>query len=88
MANVVLTYDNFLSNPPHSVEVREDFTNIVDYVNARDAGTAVWSFVKTDRLIITARASDPGTPIAGEIWFNSTDRQFYGYDGGATVILG
>jgi hypothetical protein len=33
-------------------------------------------------------ASDPGSPAAGDVWFNSTDSQFKGYTGTSIVILG
>ena len=32
--------------------------------------------------------SDPGTPVTGQIWFNSTDGQFKGYNGTSIIILG
>ena len=31
---------------------------------------------------------DPGSPSTGQIWFNSTDKQFKGYNGVGIVILG
>lgn len=33
-------------------------------------------------------SSDPGSPITGQIWFNTTDNQFKGWNGSAVVILG
>jgi hypothetical protein len=33
-------------------------------------------------------ASDPGSPTTGQVWFNTTDSQFKGYNGVAVIILG
>jgi hypothetical protein len=33
-------------------------------------------------------ASDPISPTTGEVWFNSTDSQFKGYNGTSIVLLG
>jgi len=37
---------------------------------------------------ITILTNDPGSPSAGQIWFNNTDKQYKGYNGSAIVILG
>jgi len=42
----------------------------------------------TGSVFLGVVASDPGTPTEGQIWYNSTDKQFKGYNGTSTVILG
>ncbi len=42
----------------------------------------------TGRLFLGVLTSDPGSPVTGQVWFNSTVSQFKGYNGTATVILG
>jgi len=39
-------------------------------------------------LFIGVISSDPSFPIEGQIWYNSTDKQFKGYNGTSIVILG
>lgn len=34
------------------------------------------------------RIDDPATPTEGDVWYNSTDKQFKGYNGTEVVILG
>lgn len=36
----------------------------------------------------TLRTSDPTTPAEGEIWYDSTSKQFKGFNGTSTIILG
>jgi hypothetical protein len=36
----------------------------------------------------TTVSSDPGSPFTGQVWFNTTDFQFKGYNGTSIVILG
>lgn len=37
---------------------------------------------------VSVVSSDPGSPTTGQIWFNSTDKQFKGYNGTSIVIMG
>jgi len=39
-------------------------------------------------LFLGVISSDPGSPSEGEMWYNSTDKQFKGYNGTSTVIIG
>jgi hypothetical protein len=65
------------------------FTNANITVNAKGLITAASdgsaSSTATSFQIL---ASDPGSPTTAEVWFNSTDFQFKGYNGTSTVILG
>lgn len=39
-------------------------------------------------ISITTVASDPGSPVEGQLWYNSTTHQFIGYNGTSNVIIG
>lgn len=62
-----------------SVVLAETINNIVTYLIA--ASNAA-SFVSPNYAV------DPGSPAVGQIWFNTTDKQFKGWNGTAVVILG
>src|SRR4051812_48968678 len=38
-------------------------------------------------VLIDVRSSDPGSPVAGQIWFNSSTGQLKYYNGTDTVVL-
>lgn len=42
----------------------------------------------TVQLLVPRLASDPGTPVAGEIWFNTADEIYRVYDGTTIIDLG
>jgi hypothetical protein len=44
--------------------------------------------MNANSIFLGSLASDPGSPVAGQIWFNSTDKQFKGYNGTSIVLLG
>lgn len=39
-------------------------------------------------LIVTVVTSDPVSPVEGQIWYNSTEKQFKAYNGTNKIILG
>ena len=39
-------------------------------------------------LIVHVLTDDPGSPVEGQLWYNSTEKQWKGYNGTAVVILG
>jgi len=41
-----------------------------------------------DIAFSTVRTSDPSSPSEGDMWYNSTDNQFKGYNGTSVVVLG
>ena len=40
------------------------------------------------QMVIETLATDPVSPVTGQVWFNTTDSQFKGYNGTSVVILG
>lgn len=40
------------------------------------------------QLVVHVLASDPGSPVEGQIWYNTTTKQWAGYNGTTNVILG
>jgi len=74
-ATVVLTDANNLT-----VTFGSSTTGTIVVVGGSTGGTAVTG--------IQILASDPGSPTTGQVWFNSTDSQFKGYNGTSIVILG
>lgn len=40
------------------------------------------------QLVVEVRASDPSTPIEGQIWYRSDTHQWLGYNGTTNVVLG
>ena len=36
---------------------------------------------------VEKRASDPGSPVAGQIWYNTTSNVFKIYNGSSTVTI-
>ena len=50
--------------------------------------TATNQTLDIKNITITTVATDPGSPVEGQIWYNSTTHQFIGYNGTANVILG
>ena len=50
--------------------------------------TATNQTLDIKNIAITTVATDPGSPVEGQIWYNSTTHQFIGYNGTSNVILG
>lgn len=40
------------------------------------------------QLVVEVRASDPSTPVEGQIWYRSDTHQWSGYNGTTNVVLG
>jgi len=68
-----------------------------DINNMRDIGSSGLKFkdiyvsgdlIGLNSVFLGLLASDPGSPTEGQIWYNTTDNQFKGYDGTEVVILG
>lgn len=49
---------------------------------------ATGNLTLTASIFLGVLAGDPSSPGEGQIWYNSTDKQFKGYNGTAAVILG
>lgn len=49
---------------------------------------AAGSVTSSASFFLGVLASDPATPVAGQLWFNNTTKQYMGYDGTSKVILG
>lgn len=47
-----------------------------------------WNTFQILNLVMHKLSSDPGSPVEGQIWYNTTDKQAKMYNGTATVILG
>jgi hypothetical protein len=53
------------------------------------SGTFKWkSLYLGNSLFLGVVASDPVSPVTGQMWFNSVDSQFKGYNGSSIIILG
>jgi hypothetical protein len=73
-ATVAVTYQGV-----GSVVLAETINNMVTYIIAASSAA---SFIAPNFV------TDPGSPGVGQIWFNTTDSQFKGWNGSAVVILG
>lgn len=49
---------------------------------------AVGSVSTAGSVFLGVVAGDPATPVEGQIWYNSTDKAFKGYNGTSIVLLG
>ena len=53
------------------------------------SGSFRWKDIhQSGSLFLGVLGADPGSPAQGQIWFNSSDSQFKGYNGTSIVILG
>ena len=83
-----VTYNFTASGETRSDETDQNFADLVNYIAARDAGTTAWGAVLTPYVDFVGQSSAP-TTVAGRVYFNSTDLQFYGCKDGSTwSILG
>lgn len=69
-----------------AINPSNDLTNFI-FTNVTVTGTLV-AQAATSYDIVTVVNADPGAPQVGQIWFNTVDSQFKGYNGSAVVILG
>lgn len=68
-----------------------------DLNNTRDIGSSSLKFkdiyvtgnlIGLNTIFLGLLASDPSSPGEGQIWYNTTEKQFKGYNGDEVVILG
>jgi len=69
-----------------TINPSSDLTNFT-FTNVTVTGNLV-AQATTSYDIVTVTNTDPGTPQVGQIWFNTIDKQFKGWNGTAVVILG
>jgi hypothetical protein len=71
--------------------VQNELTRLIGEGILSSAGTFVTTSIEGGSGIATSfqiLASDPVSPTAGSCWYNSTVRQYKGFDGTSVVILG
>lgn len=85
MASPYVTYNFPAAGFAQSDRTDQNFSDLVNYISARNAGTTAWDVVYTNYLdlVPTTTASAPAA-VAGRIYFNSDDLQFYGCKDGST----
>jgi len=68
-----------------------------DLDNMRNIGSSILKFkniyvagdlIGLNSVFLGLLASDPTSPTEGQIWYNTTEKQFKGYNGTEVVILG
>ena len=84
--NNMNTYIIAAAGLPLAINPSSDLTNFI-FTNVTVTGTLV-AQAATSFDIVTVVSSDPVSPVLGQIWINTTDHQFKGYNGTSTVILG
>lgn len=47
-----------------------------------------WNQQEIKQVVIHTLAADPGSPVEGQIWYNTTDKQLKLFNGTSNVILG
>jgi len=63
--------------------VLEDYPN----QNVPNPSTTITGYLQSDRFIAPTYSTAPSTAYSGEIYFNTTDKHFYGYNGASWVRL-
>ncbi len=60
------------------------------HINGDNSPTAniSWNFKEIQSIVIHKLANDPGVPVEGQQWYNTTDKQMKMYNGTDVVILG
>lgn len=60
------------------------------HLNGDNSPTAAidWNKQELQQVVIHQLASDPGSPAEGQIWYNTTTKQWVGYNGTNNVVLG
>jgi hypothetical protein len=66
-----------------TINPSNDLTNFT-FTNVTVTGTLIAEVKDVEAVLST----DPVSPVVGQIWFNTTDSQFKGWNGSAVVILG
>lgn len=69
-----------------TINPSSDLTNFI-FTNVTVTGTLV-AQAATSFDIVTVVSADPAVPLVGQIWFNTVDRQYKGFNGISVVILG
>lgn len=85
MASPYVTYNFPAAGYSQSDRVEQNFADLLYYISVRNSGLVAWDAVYTNYLdlVPTATASAPAA-VAGRIYFNSDDLQFYGCKDGLT----
>ena len=47
-----------------------------------------WNQFEIEQLVVHKLSADPGSPVEGQIWYNTTDKQWKGKNDTEVVILG
>ena len=47
-----------------------------------------WNQFEIEQLVVHKLSADPGSPVEGQIWYNTTTKQWSGYNGTNNVLLG
>lgn len=85
MSAPYVTYNYQASGWAQSDQTNQNFADLVNYISVRNDGSTAWDAVYTNYLDLVSKttASAP-SPVAGRIYFNSDDLQFYGCKDGST----
>jgi len=59
-----------------------------DNINFTFTNVTVTGSLAFTTLIEQSVSADPVSPSIGQVWFNTTDNQFKGYNGSSVVLLG
>jgi hypothetical protein len=74
MANVAVSYPNYIKDSPLSDEVRKNFDDLIAYINARNDGTTSWDGIKLTLAVYADNAAAlTGGLVAGQLYRTGAD---------------